>query len=90
MSEQLHLLITGQVQGVFFRASTKKQADNLGIKGWVRNLPDGQVEVLAEGEAEAIKKLIAWCHNGPLRAHVHEVTVTPKQTGEQYFDFIIR
>ena len=90
MSEQVRLLITGRVQGVFFRTSTKKQADLLSVNGWVRNLSGGQVEVLAEGQGEALKKLIAWSQKGPLGARVDGVTVTPMQTGEQYIDFVIR
>ena len=90
MSKQVRLLITGRVQGVFFRTSAKKQADILGISGWVRNLPGGQVEVLAEGHAEAIKNLIAWCHKGPPSAYVEEVDITSMQSDQQHLAFMIR
>ena len=90
MSEQVRLLITGRVQGVFFRTSTRKQATILGINGWVRNLPGGQVEVLAKGEGEAVKNLIAWCHKGPPGAYVEEIKITSKQTDEQHIGFVIR
>lgn len=71
-----HLLITGKVQGVFYRASAKKIADELGIKGWIRNLPDGNVEALVEGEPAMLNRFIAWCHKGPDGAIVKEVFVT--------------
>jgi acylphosphatase len=90
MPEQAQLLIKGHVQGVFYRATTKQQADKLGIKGWVRNLPGGQVEVLAQGDREAIQKLIAWCHQGPAGARVDKVTVTASHANDHYFDFVIR
>ena len=90
MSEQVRLLITGRVQGVFFRTSTRKQATILSINGWVRNLPGGQVEVLAEGEGEAVKNLITWCHKGPPGAYVEEIKITKMQSDQQYIDFVIR
>jgi acylphosphatase len=90
MSEQVRLLITGRVQGVFFRTSTRKRAKKLGLNGWVRNLTGGQVEVLAEGESEAVKNLIAWCHIGPPSAYVEEVKITSMQSEEQHHDFYIR
>jgi len=70
-----HLWIEGRVQGVFFRATTQEQAIRLGLKGWVRNCPDGSVEVVAEGAREKIKQLIAWCRQGPPGARVRHVDV---------------
>ena len=69
-------LITGRVQGVFFRASTAREAERLGLKGWARNLPDGRVEVLALGPAARIAALAAWLAVGPPRARVDAVTET--------------
>lgn len=69
----LRLRITGQVQGVFFRARSKEQADLLGIKGWVRNLEDGSVEIDAEGSADQLKIFTEWCHHGPPSAIVDHV-----------------
>lgn len=66
----LHFFVTGKVQGVWFRASTKEQADQLGITGWVRNLPDHRVEVLACGNKENLAKLETWLNDGPKLAHV--------------------
>lgn len=62
--------VKGKVQGVFFRASTQQEAEKLGIKGWVRNEPDGSVLIEAEGSASAMEAFLAWCHEGPPAAHV--------------------
>ena len=66
--------IEGIVQGVFFRYSTRQQAEELGVNGWVRNLPDGSVECLLEGNRNAVESLMRWCHHGPPGAHVENVT----------------
>ncbi|HZH43880.1 MAG TPA: acylphosphatase [Lysobacter sp.] len=66
-------LIAGRVQGVFFRASTREQAERLGLRGHARNLPDGRVEVLAAGDAAAIEQLAAWLAHGPPLARVERV-----------------
>ena len=58
-----HVIFNGRVQGVFFRANTKKEAEKLGLKGWVRNLPASQVEMIAEGEKKKVDQLIEWCSN---------------------------
>lgn len=71
--QRVHLLITGKVQGVFYRASTVETARGLGLTGWVRNLPDGRVEALAEGPREALEALIRWTHDGPPAARVDHV-----------------
>lgn len=70
--------VTGRVQGVFFRASTKEKADQLGIKGFVRNEPDGSVYIEAEGDDESLKKFINWCHQGPPHAKVSQVLTKEK------------
>ncbi|GAB4393394.1 MAG: acylphosphatase [Gammaproteobacteria bacterium] len=66
--------VSGMVQGVFFRASTKEQADQLEITGYAKNLTDGRVEVLACGESKQLDKLYQWLHRGPSRARVTHVT----------------
>jgi acylphosphatase len=73
----IHLAIhvTGKVQGVFFRASTREKATSLGIKGYVRNEWDGSVYIEAEGEQDTLNKLIAWCKQGPPHAVVEKVEV---------------
>lgn len=67
--------ISGRVQGVYFRASTKDMADQLGVTGWVRNLPNGDVAAVFEGPRDAVEQIIAWCHKGPREARVRNVTV---------------
>jgi acylphosphatase len=70
---QLHVLIDGRVQGVFFRAATRDEARKWGLKGWVRNLPDGRVEALFQGSKGALEAMLAWCHQGPPYAYVDQV-----------------
>ena len=70
---RVHLHIRGRVQGVWYRASAREEALALGLTGWVRNRPDGSVELLAEGSASALEALIAWCGKGPPLARVDEV-----------------
>jgi len=62
---RVHVFVTGRVQGVFFRAETKSKADSLNLTGWVRNLPDGRVETVFEGEKERVDTMIEWCRQGP-------------------------
>lgn len=71
----VELRITGRVQGVFFRAATQEQAQRLGVRGWVRNDPDGSVAAHLEGGAEAVDALVEWCHHGPPFARVEAVQV---------------
>ncbi|MEW5804652.1 MAG: acylphosphatase [bacterium] len=73
MKVRAHLFVSGMVQGVFFRSSTQSEANRLGVQGWVRNLGDGRVEVVAEGEKADVEKLVAWCHHGPVGARVIKV-----------------
>jgi acylphosphatase len=69
-----HYLVSGQVQGVFYRASTESTAHRLGLTGWVRNLPDGRVELVACGEESKLDELERWLWQGPPHAHVAKVT----------------
>jgi acylphosphatase len=75
----LHIHISGKVQGVFFRASTKATADFLGIKGWVKNVPDGRVEIEAEGDDFALAEFLTFCKRGPDDAVVEKVTIDEGQ-----------
>ena len=81
--ERAQLIIEGRVQGVFFRASAKEQADILELKGWVRNLPGGSVEIQVEGQKEKLREFLQWCHRGPSNAEVSNVDIEYSQpTGE--------
>lgn len=71
-----HVYISGYVQGVFFRANTRVKALQLGVTGWVRNLPDGRVEALFEGDAESVRQMVQWCRSGPPGAEVEDVAVS--------------
>ncbi|HET6766298.1 MAG TPA: acylphosphatase [Chitinophagaceae bacterium] len=71
----IQLLIKGKVQGVFFRATAKDIADDLGVKGWVRNLPDRNVEIRATATEETLQKYIDWCKQGPPKAKVENVSI---------------
>ncbi len=75
-------LVTGLVQGVFYRAKTKEKADELGVTGWVRNNTDGSVTVHAEGTEEQVKALEDWCWTGPPKAKVTAVQVAPDQESQ--------
>ncbi|VAX21752.1 Acylphosphate phosphohydrolase, putative [hydrothermal vent metagenome] len=81
---RVHVFVSGLVQGVFFRATTADVAKKLGsITGWVKNLPDGRVEVLAEGPRETVLNLIKWLHTGPPASAVSDVALSwEKATGE--------
>lgn len=82
-------IVSGRVQGVFFRASTRDQARSLGLHGWVRNLPDGRVEVVASGDDAALSSLAAWLWQGPPSARVDAVAVeecAAEEAGESGFD----
>jgi acylphosphatase len=72
---RLHVLIEGRVQGVFFRASTRDEARARGLAGWARNLPDGRVEALFEGDKRLVENMLAWCYQGPPYAYVSRVEV---------------
>jgi acylphosphatase len=69
------VVIRGRVQGVFFRAETRDRARSLGLRGWVRNAPDGTVEAVFEGERERIESILVWCRRGPTLADVDDVEV---------------
>jgi len=73
---RVHAIIQGRVQGVCFRLETQKAARRFGATGWVRNLPDGNVEAVMEGSGQAVEALLDWCHQGPRLARVDKVVVT--------------
>lgn len=71
--KRIHIIISGLVQGVFFRKNTEITAQKLGLFGRVQNVPDGSVEILAEGEQQNLQKLVEWCHKGPPQARVDKI-----------------
>ena len=82
--------VAGVVQGVYFRDYAQKEARSLDLSGWVRNRPDGTVEVVLEGEAEKVERMLAWLHTGSPQAEVTEVQVTEEQPLGDKTAFAIR
>jgi len=84
---RVRLIIEGRVQGVWFRESTRREAERLGVRGWVRNRREGTVEVLAEGPKENVRKLVDWCHHGPPSSRVMRVNETAESFQGEYGSF---
>ncbi|MFH1286150.1 MAG: acylphosphatase [Candidatus Magasanikbacteria bacterium] len=84
--KQLFLKIHGNVQGVFFRASVKKKADEFGACGWIKNMPDGTVEILAEGEGNSLTKFKKWCITGSSQAKVEKVEEQWEDVKRGYYE----
>ena len=89
MNRQLKILVSGRVQGVYFRGTCQKKAQQLGITGFTRNLSDGSVEIVAEGPEPVLELFIAWCRQGPAMARVEKLTVDEINTGETFHHFEI-
>lgn len=77
MASCYRFIVSGRVQGVYFRQSTQQRASELGLSGWVRNLADGRVEGLASGQEQALSQLLTWLRRGPAQAQVESVTWLP-------------
>ncbi|MEK7523661.1 MAG: acylphosphatase [Patescibacteria group bacterium] len=89
MRKQANIIITGRVQGVFFRASAKEKALELGIAGWIKNTSDGGVALVAQGKEEQLKAFLQWCKKGPPRAEVLHVDIQSQKTLEEFKGFRI-
>lgn len=90
MFVKAHVLITGRVQGVFFRSNTRDEAKKYGVNGWVRNLPDGRVEAIFEGKKEDVDKLIDFAGRGPLGAKVMDLDVKWHNYSGKFKDFLLK
>lgn len=88
--KRVHVYISGLVQGVFFRAATKKAAAGLNITGWVRNMEDGRVEAVLEGKDDDVEKMIAWCKVGPRSAQVKKIDVIQEHYSGSFHEFSIK
>ena len=88
MKQQVHVFISGLVQGVGYRIWTKTEADKLNLRGWVRNLPDGRVEAVFQGTTSAVKEMVKLCHQGPSFAEVDKIESTIEVL-EDFADFQI-
>ncbi len=84
------VVISGRVQGVFFRAYAREQAQRLRLSGWIRNCPDGTVEAVSEGTKEDIEEFIRWCHQGPSSARVENVTIDWEPYRGEFQSFGVR
>jgi acylphosphatase len=89
MEQTISITVSGMVQGVYFRQSTKEKALELGISGWVKNLPDGNVHIVATGTADQLDQLVQWCKQGPPHAKVTAVDVT-EEAPQVFMGFVIQ
>ena len=90
MIRKVKILVSGRVQGVYFRLFTQNKAKHFDIKGSAKNLPDGRVEIIAEADNMTIEKFIKWCHKGPVTARVDHVEITELQHDEALTSFEIK
>ena len=90
VQKQIHIFVTGRVQGVFFRQSTKVMAIKNNAKGWVRNLHDGRVEIVAQGETQDIDNLAHWCKTGPANSRVDEFELSEENISDEFETFEVR
>ena len=90
VQKRIHIFVTGRVQGVFFRQSTKVMAIKNNVKGWVRNLDDGRVEIIGEGEIQDIEILTQWCKTGPANSRVDEFELSEENVTDEFENFEVR
>lgn len=90
MKTRAHVYISGRVQGVFFRASTRDEARRLGLTGWVRNMRDGRVEAVFEGDDTSVEAMISWCRKGSPHSSVEDVEVRREEYSGEFEDFGVR
>jgi acylphosphatase len=87
--KRIHLIVKGRVQGVFFRASAQREAKQHGLTGWVKNRPDGAVEMIVEGEEDDVKDFLAWSQHGPSTARVDKVETRWRSYTGEFAEFRI-
>lgn len=90
MISRVHVVIYGKVQGVWFRANTKDMADKLGLKGWVKNTIEGNVEAVFEGNDNCVNKMLEWCNHGPKLAIVKKVKIERQPVKNEFNRFVIK
>ncbi|HEV8386820.1 MAG TPA: acylphosphatase [Nitrososphaera sp.] len=84
-----HVFVSGKVQGVYFRQNTMETAKKNGVTGWARNLPDGRVEAVLEGDKVNVDKVVEWCRHGPQKAEVQELGLEFERYIGEFSDFVI-
>lgn len=87
--KRIHLVIRGRVQGVYYRASSVREAKRLGLTGWVKNRPDNAVELVAEGEEDQVKDFLAWAQHGPSTARVDKIDTRWRSYTGEFASFTI-
>jgi len=90
MKIRAHVVVAGKVQGVFYRAETASKARRLNVTGWIRNLPDGRVEAVFEGEEANVEKMIDFCRRGPPNAYVVSTDVRRQDWRGEFHNFTVR
>lgn len=90
MKKRIHVFISGRVQGVFFRTAAKELADELGVTGWIRNLSDGRVEAVVEGEEEKLMEMIEFFKKGPPLARVDKIEIIEEEYKGEFNTFMIK
>lgn len=90
MNSKVHVIISGKVQGVWFRANTKQKAEQLGLTGWVRNTSDGKVEAVFEGDKKLINEIVEWCNQGPPLAEVDNVDISYLEAKKEFNNFTVK
>lgn len=85
MAHRVHVMIEGKVQGVFFRDTTRRKALELGVSGWVRNVPSGDVEAYLEGDEASVDSMLSWLWEGPPPASVEDVRIISREQGEREY-----
>ena len=88
--KRIHIFVTGRVQGVFFRQSARVMAIKNNVNGWVRNLGDGRVEIVAEGQESNLDALVDWCKTGPANSRVDEFELSEENSTDEFENFEVR
>jgi len=89
MTKRIHIFVSGRVQGVFFRQAMRVMAIKNNVTGWVRNLADGRVEAILEGNAESVNVLVEWAHGGPANAIVKDVDIKNETYSGEFSEFSV-
>ena len=90
INQRVRVFVKGKVQGVFFRQALKVKAKQNNVFGWVKNLIDGRVEAVLEGDEENINNLVEWCHGGPANARVEDVEIKNEQFTSEFSEFDVK
>lgn len=88
--KQVHIIVRGRVQGVFYRACAREEANKLNITGWTKNREDGAVEIIAEGEEKDLKRFVDWCKQGPPASNVTDIQSSFSEATNEFESFNIK